>query len=470
MSAIPDYRLQRIRDPLYNLIEFGENSFDDAMWKVIQTKEFQRLRRIRQLGFSEFVYPGATHTRFAHSLGVYHMARRLMEIIRRQQDGFDEARSEMALAAALVHDLGHGPFSHAFEDVGRTLDIQLANHETVTAWLLREGDVSKALKTRGSGFDDDVSAVIASEQNDIYSAVVSSQFDADRLDYMQRDRIMTGTQLGMVDLEWILSNLEIGRISSGVDDESVNEVETLVLNRKAIHAAESYILNLFQLYPTVYFHKATRGAEKLFTALLVRLLTLAGEGSWKRIGLPRQHPLLVFAEKPDDVLRMFALDDMVVWGALSFLEKSSKDPLVKDFSGRILNRRLFKCIDIREKLEQKGIVGKDLENACLKVEDALKEWDREQKLQIPAVLVDHGERLPYKQNSAKQLNRIQVRTANGGTDDIGEYSMIVKNIEKFWFSRAYISEADTTSRKHVEDMIARVSAGFCPDKGDEKTC
>ncbi len=113
-------KTQRIRDPLHNLVEFGEGQFEDVLWRVIQTPQFQRLRRIRQLGFSEFVYPGATHSRFAHSIGVFHTARQLMEIIKNHlgPNAFNEHQARVALAAALVHDVGHGMFSHAFEDVG----------------------------------------------------------------------------------------------------------------------------------------------------------------------------------------------------------------------------------------------------------------------------------------------------------------------------------------------------------------
>lgn len=114
---------QRIRDPLHDLIEFdiGENQLERVLWNVVQTCSFQRLRRVKQLGFSDIVYPGATHSRLQHSLGVFHTARRLMNVVREYTHPFDINRSQHALAAALVHDVGHGPFSHAFEDVGEKL-------------------------------------------------------------------------------------------------------------------------------------------------------------------------------------------------------------------------------------------------------------------------------------------------------------------------------------------------------------
>ncbi len=154
---------QRIRDPVHDLIPFDATEFDSALWGVLQTGPFQRLRRIRQLGFSEFVYPGATHSRFAHSVGTFHIARRLMQIVERHlgDTDFRSSRAERALAAALVHDLGHGPFCHAFEEVAKRLRLKLARkHETVSDGLIRNGEVAEALNALGSGFANDVAEVI----------------------------------------------------------------------------------------------------------------------------------------------------------------------------------------------------------------------------------------------------------------------------------------------------------------------
>ena len=222
---------QRIRDPLHNLIGFDTNQFEDVLWQIIQTRPFQRLRRIKQLGFSELVYPGATHTRFAHSVGVFHTARRLMEIIERhiRVSGYQhkDHQAHVALAASLVHDLGHGMFSHAFEEVGKELNLKMAQHEHVSDALIRDGEVSEVFKEMGSGFANDVADVIRrGRPGNLYDAVVSSQFDADRLDYMQRDRLMTGVQNSGIDFTWLVANLEIERIPTGVDEEAVGQIET----------------------------------------------------------------------------------------------------------------------------------------------------------------------------------------------------------------------------------------------------
>jgi uncharacterized protein len=230
---------QRIRDPVHNLIEFGADPFDQMLWAVIQTHEFQRLRRIRQLDFSEFVFPGATHTRFAHSIGVLHMARLLMQVIQRHLGSqYHTHRAQVALAAALVHDVGHGMFSHAFEEIGRKLTLPLAHHETVSERLIPDSAITRVLGEFGGGFAQDVANVImGGKPGSLYDSVVSSQFDADRLDYMQRDRMMTGVESSRIDATWLLANLEIGSVRSGADDEAAEPVETLVLGPKAFHVA-----------------------------------------------------------------------------------------------------------------------------------------------------------------------------------------------------------------------------------------
>jgi len=166
----------------------------------------------------------------------------------RREDRYDEGRAKVALAAALVHDVGHRPFSHSFETVGKRVKLSNLNHETISAKLIRESEINECLSVIGGGFSNDAANLIAAESpTDIYSSVVSSQFDADRLDYMRRDRLMTGTQHSEIDFTWLMANLKIGKVSTGVDDVVVGEIETLVLGSKARFAAETYVLGLFQL-------------------------------------------------------------------------------------------------------------------------------------------------------------------------------------------------------------------------------
>jgi uncharacterized protein len=157
-------------------VGFEGGNFEQMCWKVIETRQFQRLRRVKQLGFSDFVYPGATHSRFSHSVGVFHVARQLASVIEAiRGDGYDSLRAKEALAAALVHDLGHGPFSHAFEDVLKHMG--LGKHEAKSVQLIRGTEVAAALDTFAPRFADAVATIIGNKvPDDIYAAIVSSQF------------------------------------------------------------------------------------------------------------------------------------------------------------------------------------------------------------------------------------------------------------------------------------------------------
>jgi uncharacterized protein len=130
---------------------------------------------------------------------------------------------------------------------------------------------------------------------------------------------MSGSQHAGIDFEWLMENLEVGDVNYSVDETRLGPVQTFVLGRKAIFAAEAYVLGLFQLYPTVYFHKATRGAEKIYTELLSRAITLIKNGSVDKSGLPNRHPIVKFALAPDDLENALALDDTVIWGGLSLM-------------------------------------------------------------------------------------------------------------------------------------------------------
>lgn len=156
---------RRIRDPIHDLIEFTSDDFDQMAWRALESREFQRLRRIKQLGFSELVFPGATHSRFAHSVGVFHTARRLSALIRKRLgNDFDPTRTRIATAAALVHDLGHGPFSHAFEDALKRLGVGKRHEDWTEAIINGDTEVSEVLSKYGEpGFQEAVAKLIASE-------------------------------------------------------------------------------------------------------------------------------------------------------------------------------------------------------------------------------------------------------------------------------------------------------------------
>jgi HD superfamily phosphohydrolase len=468
-------RAQRIRDPVLNLIEFGTDQFEHTLWQVIQTSPFQRLRRIRQLGFSEFVFPGATHTRFAHSLGVFHVARELMRIIERHVKAgggqFREHQAQVALAAALLHDVGHGMFSHAFEAIGKEFSLPMAQHEHVSELLIRDSDIAGALNRElGSGFANDVATLIGQkEPGNLYDAVVSSQFDADRLDYMQRDRLMTGVRSSGVDPNWLMANLEVASVATGTDQTSSTEVETLVLGPKAAQTAESYVLALFHLYPNVYLHKTTRGAEILFGALIRRLLRLGDEWHTVKMGLPNNHPIRRFVDQRESLNHALALDDGVFWGALPMLAEAD-DWKVARLATCLLHRNLMRCHDLRLLVEAEmprradepwADHQKRITLVCMNIEQTLKQRLENETGASGSILVDRYARTPYKRygESDSPLNRILIRDATGKIKDMAELSPMIAAAEAFHIFRAYAFRDDTEAADAIVDIMRTKIAG-----------
>ena len=221
-----------IRDPIHDYIEL-----DELALALIDTPQVQRLRRIRQLGFSNMVYPGANHTRFEHSLGVYHLARQLGGQV-------EERRREELLAAALLHDIGHGPFSHATEALIERYTRK--RHDDVEE-LLRKGAIWDVL----DDFSLSPSSVAAHIKGGTYPGqIINSEIDVDRMDYLVRDAHYTGVAFGLIDHVRLIHELRF------------NE-NKLVLNLGGLQAAESLLVSRFLMHPTVYFHHVSRIAESM---------------------------------------------------------------------------------------------------------------------------------------------------------------------------------------------------------------
>ncbi|EAQ34815.1 hypothetical protein NB311A_19632 [Nitrobacter sp. Nb-311A] len=359
---------KRLRDPVHGLIVFDETDqlrVDPLAWSLIDAPEFQRLRRIRQLGVSEFTFSGAVHTRFAHSIGVFHTARTLVKIIQREmirnQQHYDEQKAKIALIAALLHDLGHGPFSHTFEGVQESRGVK-KRHEQWTADIIRnpDGGIRPLLESFEAGTTEKVAVLLEKEDpEDIYHAIVSSSFDADRLDYLQRDKLMTGTGAGAIDFDWLIENVRVAEIELDAPDEVGNDfrkVPTFCLTKKALPAAEQFLLARYTLHQQVYFHKATRCVEHMIGKLLRAIARLAAgkKADHRKTGLPDEHPLLSFFSRSDETISSYlAIDDAVVIGSLDAMSRA-KDPVVSDTARRLRDRDLYKTLDLAEFGEDQG--------------------------------------------------------------------------------------------------------------------
>ena len=338
-----------IRDPVHDLIRIDTK----AVLDVIKTRPMQRLKRIKQLGLANYVYPSADHSRFCHSLGAYHLAIRMLTQLERSS-GIDISEEQRLIVqlAALLHDIGHGPFSHLFERVLKEANYaqkKLIKHHNWTIKIINEDPgISKVLSSVGSGVQRDVSSVIETTYEPLYlSSIVSSQFDVDRFDYMLRDSYMTGVHYGEFDLNWMLRNLTLGEIS--VPDEDTRDSEpmkTVVVDAKrGLSSLENYLTGNFYLYKHVYYHNTVRIAEAMLTKALVRALDVVREG-----GNPRVSHIFFDKVSRGQELEMddyLSMDDNVVMSWLQTWASDSRvDEILRSLSVDLLGRDLFKAIPI----------------------------------------------------------------------------------------------------------------------------
>jgi uncharacterized protein len=314
------------KDPVHRYIHVR----DKLIWDLIGTKEFQRLRRIRQLGTTYLTFHGAEHSRFNHSLGVYEIVRRIVDDIFKGRPEWDDEERLLCLCAALLHDLGHGPFSHSFEKV-----FHLDHEDYTQAIILGDTEVHSVLKENGDDFPKKVAEVIAKtyKKKQVVS-LISSQIDADRMDYLQRDAYYTGVSYGHFDMERIL------RVMRPREDQ-------VVIKSSGMHAVEDYIMSRYQMYWQVYFHPVTRSAEVILTKILHRAKQLHQElYSFK-------HNPIHFYSLFEDELTLedyLKLDESVT---LFYFQawQDEEDPILRDLCRRFMNRQLFKYVEFNPNVQ-----------------------------------------------------------------------------------------------------------------------
>ena len=246
--------VMEINDPIHDFI-----GITDVESKIINSGPYQRLRRIKQLSGGHFVYPTAEHTRFAHCIGVMHLAgrtgRRLLGDLNLGDDVLQEVR-----VAGLLHDLGHGPFSHVFEEA--MIERKGWNHEDVTEWLILESEVGDILENDGISkkrIADLVRGRRTGKKDAVVSSIVAGQVDADKMDYLIRDSFYCGVNYGLVDIQRLIDSLEVS------DDYSLH------FDIAARGALESFLVARYEMFLNVYYHKTVRSVE----VMLVKLITAA---------------------------------------------------------------------------------------------------------------------------------------------------------------------------------------------------
>lgn len=291
------------------------------IWKIIGAREFQRLRRIRQLGTGYLTFHGAEHSRFAHSLGAYELTRKIISrFMRNRYAAWSEEENLVCLCAALLHDIGHAPFSHSVESVFGE------NHEQRSCEIIMEDtEVHRILCEVSSDFPARVASVIRKTYpQDIVVSLVSSQLDADRMDYLLRDAYMTGVSYGTFDLGRIL---RVMRPYQG----------KIVVKESGKHAVEDYLMSRYQMYWQVYFHPVTRSAEILLRNIFLRAQYLY-QMRYAFAVLPLSLEKLFLGELT--VAYFLMLDECVMQAV--FLEwTKEKDRTLADLCQRFLFRKLF---------------------------------------------------------------------------------------------------------------------------------
>jgi HD superfamily phosphohydrolase len=309
-----------IRDPLYDDFII----VDDNLLKVVEHYAFQRLRRISQLGLVSYIYPGATHTRFSHSLGVMHLITRAIEIMERKGIKFDNEIKLALKFCALVHDVGHGPFSHALE--WTILNIR---HEDITKMI-----IDRIFRNVIGNEIADISIKILNNEFEkkFVNELISSQLDMDRLDYIRRDAFYCGVHYGIIDIWRILQTL------------TITSDYKLAIEKKGKHAVEGYLVARYLMYWSVYFHKTNLSLQAMLSSIFNRLRDLIENNI--KIELIRNLEIVIKKGLSDDegLNAFLSLED----GDMFYLFKiwlNSKDKVLSDLSRRLLNREIFKVYE-----------------------------------------------------------------------------------------------------------------------------
>ena len=408
---------------MHDVIAFRlDRPIDALLFRLLNAAEFQRLRRIRQLGMASLAYPGADHSRYSHSVGVMETARKILDQLRRSFYIANEDEA-VCLAAALLHDLGHGPFSHVFESVSGV------EHENLTQRVILDpqSEVNQILTEHDRALPQRIVQTMNSHpQRNYLSDILSSQLDADRLDYLLRDNLMTGSQYGNYDLGWLLHALTI--------DDKTNR---LAVTWKGVSAVEAYLQSRYHMYHNVYFHKVVRSGEGMLRLALQRAKRLAVEG---RLTWPAEENSVYKAllGQEIDIEEFTKLDDVSLMHCFK-LWADSDEPVLASLCRGLLYRKLFKTIDLGR------IADKSRSEAIVKsVSDAIAAAGGEPAYEM---FYDEPADTPY------ETSGILVKQPDGSLCEFSTISPIAQALNKqLWFRRLHVA---AKWRDLTEDILRK---------------
>ena len=381
-----------LKDPVHSYIHIHY----EVIWNCLDSKEFQRLRRIRQLGGDFQVYPTAEHSRFSHSLGVYEIVRRMVTEIKSLCVELTEYEKVCVMLAGLLHDVGHGPFSHAFEHVTNH------SHEEYTAKIiLGNTELNAILRNVSEKLPQDIVSIIQhTHENDILNQIVSGQLDADRMDYLLRDSYFTATSYGQFDLERILRTMRVRKTAEGR--------KVIVVKYTGIHSVEDYIMARYQMYWQVYYHPVARSYEAVFIQLFNRLKDIfKGDKDY----FEDMKVLVPFLEKSEvRVDEYFKLDENSLLYCCALIQ-DKEDKIAADLARRLQNRNLFEYVDYNE------------ENLA-QIKNMLEENNLDERYYLRIENVEASVYSPYKGR------KILIEKLNGDIVALEKASTIVESITK----------------------------------------
>lgn len=346
-------KVRNLRDPVHDLIRID----CPIVQQLIETQAFQRLRRIRQLGLASLTYPGAEHSRFTHSLGAYHLSRRMAWSINQNAESEKILRDEFrALGiSGLIHDIGHGPFSHLFERVSeKFLDPKIAHHETWGRKILTEAPELQKLYSDNKDVFDLVLKIFDKLHRPLVADIISSELDADRLDYLLRDSHMTGVKYANLDLTWILRCLVP---ASAVILGTTQEVLGLDATR-GTSVVEAYVLGRHFMYKHVYYHKTTRAAEQMLRNILQEAVEQVRAEKLKEV--PEFFKEL--AQGKCSLENYLKLDDFLLLGYVDYWSERADD--LGQLCKRLKFRQIFKTLQYDDDLDA-SVFEKNMQNVRL---------------------------------------------------------------------------------------------------------
>lgn len=402
------------RDPLYGNIPVAYK----IIWDLIDTKEVQRLRRIRQLSGVAMVFHTAEHSRFGHALGTYHIANRMINEVEDLKNTLSEYEKMVFLISALLHDVGHGPFSHAFEHV-----FEL-RHEMITCEMIESNktEINKVL-SKYPGLAEDVSGVIKhSGKYLLIESLISSQLDVDRLDYLNRDAHFTGATYGVVDVDRLI------RIMKIVDGR-------VCYKDKGVHAIENYLMSRYHMYWQIYYHPVARSYEIILESIYKRIKDLILDGT--KIEADVKSLIKVFKNK--DLESYIDIDDAYVNGMIKQLTKS-KDPILFDLSNAFMNRRLFKYKHLKDN-EKNDIIDN------YKIDDTLYRYYYKEDAVSQIAYLTY---LNYGKDF--DVNNILINNSEGKLIPLDEFSPIVNGLLHSGFkkeTRIFYGNKNSGVKKYV---------------------